>query len=76
MSTDKVGYTGHVGEGGLQGHSIGGYYPFIIYGQETAQGTCYGVLNGATGFDTGPIFGTAAGAHGMADVLKSQAHHV
>lgn len=31
MSTAAVEYTGHAGDGGLQGHSIGAIYPFVIY---------------------------------------------
>jgi hypothetical protein len=46
-------YSGHVGSGGLQGHSVGGLYPWIIYG--TGGGT-FGVMNGATGQDTGAVF--------------------
>lgn len=76
MSKDTIGYTGHVGSGGLQGHSIGGYYPFIVYGQETEDGLRYGVLNGATGFDTGPVCLTAWGAHETADKLKRESTHV
>lgn len=67
MSTVK--YTGHVGNGGLQGHSVGALYPYVVYGQETTDGTRYGVQNGATGFDTGPHW-DCAGAYGRAEWMK------
>ncbi len=31
MSSAAVEYTGHAGDGGLQGHSIGSIYPYVIY---------------------------------------------
>lgn len=50
-------YTGHgAATGGLQSHSVGELYPFDVYGQETPQGTRYGVVNLATGDATGPLW--------------------
>jgi hypothetical protein len=57
--TIMVQYTGHVGEGGLQGHSVGALYPYIVYGQETPDGTRYGVQKADSNFDTGPRFACA-----------------
>lgn len=71
MSNAK--YTGHVGQGGLQGHSIGGLYPYVVYGQETAEGTRYGVMNGTTGTDTGAKY-DCAGAYQAAERLKGREH--
>lgn len=62
-------YTGHVGNGGLQGHSIGALYPYVVYGQETPNGTRYGVQNGATGYDTGANW-DCAGAYDRAAWMK------
>ena len=62
-------YTGHVGEGGLQGHSIGGFYPYIVYGQETPDGVRYGVLNGATGSAVSAEH-SCADAYAIAEYLK------
>lgn len=55
-----VRYTGHVGQGGLQGHSVGDVYPWIVYGQETTAGTMYGVMHASDGRDTGPQFDSLA----------------
>ena len=60
-------YSGHVGSGGLQGHSVGGLYPWIIYG--TGGGT-FGVMNGATGQDTGAVFTDYPGAGEWAERFK------
>lgn len=44
-------YLGHHGTSGLQQHSIGDEYPFVIYGVGAADGTKkWAVLNGATGW--------------------------
>ena len=63
-------YTGHVGEDGLQGHSIGGLYPYIIYGQETPEGVRYGVMNGATGESIPAQYSRAADAYDVAESFK------
>jgi hypothetical protein len=43
-------YQGHGHKtGGLQRHSIGDTYPIFVYGQETPEGTRYGVQNLTTG---------------------------
>lgn len=67
----QVEYSGHVGTGGLQGHSVGALYPFAVYGQETASGTRYGVLNTATGWESGPRF-TCEEAYIVAEFNKVQ----
>lgn len=70
---NAVAYTGHVGSGGLQGHSVGGCYPFTVYGhtRDADSPTTYGVLNAATGEDTGPIYPDAARAWAVADECKA-----
>lgn len=62
-------YSGHVGSGGLQGHSVGGLYPLIIYGAGITP-TRFGVMNGATGEDTGPIFEDYGAAADLAGLVK------
>lgn len=48
--SNQVEYTGHHGTSGLQSHSIGDEYPFVIYGVGSATGaTKWAVLNGSTG---------------------------
>lgn len=54
-------YTGHHGKSGLQGHSIGDEYPFVIYKVGHSDGPDkWAVLDGSTGhyhperFDTYP----------------------
>lgn len=72
---ERTVYTGHVGEGGLQGHSVGACYPFTVYGfsHDAEAPVTYGVLNAATGEDTGPIYGDAARAWTVAELCKSGA---
>jgi hypothetical protein len=67
----NVKYTGHVGSGGLQGHSVGALYPYIVYGKETPEGTRYGVQNGVSGYDSGPQF-DCAGAYQRAEFAKNR----
>jgi hypothetical protein len=67
----SVKYTGHVGNGGLQGHSVGALYPYVVYGQETPAGLRYGVMNGTKDADTGPIFRECKAAYAAAEELKS-----
>lgn len=65
-------YTGHgANTGGLQRHSIGELYPFDVYGQETAEGTRYGVVNLSTGDETGALW-TVHGATATARALKAE----
>jgi hypothetical protein len=67
------GYTGH-GEntGGLQAHSVGELYPLDVYGQETPNGTRYGVIDLSSGDATGGLWSVKV-AHGMAKALKAEA---
>ena len=65
-------YSGHVGDGGLQGHSVGGLYPLIVYGAGINP-TRFGVMNGATGEDTGPIFEDYGAAAHVAELVKELA---
>ena len=47
-------YTGHgAATGGLQRHSIGELYPLDVYGQQVNGETLYGVVDLATGEETG-----------------------
>jgi hypothetical protein len=68
--TKAARYTGH-GEktGGLQTHSVGPLYPYIVYSQETPRGRKHGVLHGGTGGDSGPTFDTHAEAERWARAL-------
>lgn len=68
-------YQGHAGSGGLQNHSIGGLYPFTVFGRECEWlpgqwSTAYGVMNTATGEETPAVF-TCAGAHTLASEIKA-----
>ncbi|BAG70367.1 hypothetical protein RSB1_gp09 [Ralstonia phage RSB1] len=45
----EVKYEGHAGDGGIQGHSIGEEYPFVVYGQQFAGVVKYRVLDTRTG---------------------------
>lgn len=62
-------YTGH-GEatGGLQAHSIGALYPLDVYGQETPEGTRYGIVDLSRGLWSGPHW-TCTQAHEFARCL-------
>lgn len=62
-----MGYQGHAGQGGLQNHSIGGCYPFTVFGK--GDPTMYGVLNAATGEETAAIY-TCECAWKLAEALK------
>ena len=63
---------GHAGSGGLQNHSIGALYPYIVYGQETPSGTRYGVLNGSTGASIPAQYNMAATAYKVAEGFKRE----
>jgi len=66
------GYTGHgAATGGLQSHSIGALYPLDVYGQETPNGTRYGVVDLSSGTWTGALW-TCATARGVAEALKGE----
>jgi hypothetical protein len=43
-----VEYTGHRGLGGLQGHSIGSSYPYIVFKKENESGKYWCVLDART----------------------------
>lgn len=62
-----MSYQGHAGQGGLQNHSVGGCYPFTVFGK--GDPTSYGVLNAATGEETAPVF-TARAAWDLAEAFK------
>ena len=60
-------HQGHAGEGGLQKHSVGGCYPFTVFGK--GDPTAYGVLDCATGKESAAAF-TCAGAWELASAAK------
>lgn len=62
-----MSYQGHAGQGGLQNHSVGGCYPFAVFGR--GDPTAYGVLNAATGEESAAAF-TCAGAWELAEAAK------
>lgn len=67
-----VKYTGHgANTGGLQGHSVGGLYPLCVFGQETAEGTRYGVMNLARGITLYAAEYTCKEAHDKARELAA-----
>lgn len=65
-----MSYQGHAGQGGLQNHSVGGCYPFTVFGR--GDPTAYGLLNAATGEETAAIY-SAADAWELAGAFKSGA---
>jgi hypothetical protein len=64
---DAIKYLGHGARtGALQQHSVDDLiYPYIVYAQETAHGTLWGVTHANGDFDTGAKF-TCAHAHSLA----------
>ena len=63
-------YSGHgANTGGLQQHSIGGTYPWIVYAQETRHGLRYGVMHANGNTDSGAQW-TNAVAQDMAKRLQ------
>ena len=68
---DAVKYLGHGARtGGLQQHSVDdSIYPYIVYAQETAHGTLWGVTHANGDFDTGAKF-TCAHAHSLARSVR------
>lgn len=63
-----VVYQGHAGEGGLQAHSVGGLYPWIIVG--FGDGT-FSVMNGAAGQQLSARFRDYDEAAARAERLKA-----
>lgn len=67
-----LAYQGHAGEGGIQRHSIGEEYPFIVYGQETRAGVRYRVLDTRNGLAYFNAFSSSRAASALVRRCKDE----
>jgi hypothetical protein len=66
----KVVYTGHVGDGGLQGHSIGKHYPWTVRGVSKNNNFFWQAFNCNTG-QVGGLYFTHRGAESEIEFLHN-----
>lgn len=69
-------YGGHAGEGGLQRHSVGEEYPFVVYGEEYHGKVRYRILDSRSGYTYWGKFDTSLRASIVVKRLKSQGRRV
>lgn len=73
LEARTLAYLGHVGEGGLQRHSIGKIYPLIVYGKDqwSFGDTRYHIMDARTGHTFLRSFESSALAEGHAELIHS-----